>query len=123
LTGYDYNTANTASDKALRKTDAGLLQAAIWWLQGNQTYNDGSYQIPSTSNNPFYALAISTLGSINATNANNGQYGVDVLQMWDGTSPAQNQLVLVPDGGMTAGLLGMGLVGMFLVQSRRRKSS
>jgi len=43
--------------------------------------------------------------------------------MWDGTSPAQNQLVLVPDGGMTAGLLGMGLVGMFLVQSRRRKSS
>jgi hypothetical protein len=64
-------------------------------------------------------LAINTLGSINATNANNGQYCVDVLQMWDGRTPAQNQLVLVPDAGMTAGLLGMGLVGMFLVQSRR----
>jgi hypothetical protein len=117
LPGYVYN--NTAQ----RNTDAGLLQAAIWWLQGNQTYNDGSYQIPSTSNNTFYNLAITTLGSINATNANNGQYGVEVLQMWNGSSPAQNQLVLVPDAGMTAGLLGMGLVGMFLVQSRRRKSS
>lgn len=117
LTGYVYNNI------AQRQADAGLLQAAIWWLQGNQTYNDGSYQIPNTSNNPFYALAINTLGSINATNANNGQYCVDVLQMWDGTSPAQNQLVLVPDAGMTSGLLGMGLVGMFLVQSRRCKSS
>jgi hypothetical protein len=117
LTGYVYNNG------AQRQTDAGLLQAAIWWLQGNQTYSDGNYQIPNTSNNPFYALAVNTLGSINATNANNGKYGVDVLQMWDGRTPAQNQLVLVPDGGLTAGLLGMGLVGMFLVQSRRRKSS
>ena len=123
LPGYDYNTANTASDKALRKTDAGLLQAAIWWLQGNQIYSDGKYTTPTTFNNSFYALAISTLGSA-ATSANNGKYGVEVLQLWDATGKDhQNQLVLVPDGGMTAGLLGIGLVGMFLVQSRRRKSS
>jgi hypothetical protein len=124
LAGYDYNTANTASDKAQRKADAGLLQAAIWYLQGKQTYSDGKYTTPTIINNPFYALAISTLGSINATNANNGKYGVEVMQLWDATGKDhQNQLVLVPDGGMTAGLLGMGLVGMFLVQSRCRKSS
>ena len=117
LTGYVYN--NTAQ----RQADAGLLQAAIWYLQGKQTYSDGKYTTPTINNNSFYALAINTFGSINATNANNGQYGVDVLQMWDGRSPAQNQLVLVPDAGMTAGLLGMGLVGVLLVQSRRRKSS
>jgi hypothetical protein len=118
LAGYVYN--NTAQ----RKTDAGLLQAAIWWLQGNQTYNDGNYTIPTTFNNSFYALAINTLGLANATSANNGIYGVEVLQLWDTKGKDhQNQLVCVPDGGMTAGLLGMGLVGMFLVQSRRRKSS
>ncbi len=131
LAGYDYNTANTYVDRSARKTDAGMLQAAIWWLQGKQYYNDGSYQIPTMNNNIYYNLALSALGSA-ATNANDGTYGVDVLQMWNGSAAAQNQLVLlpsqggngggnssaVPDGGLTAGLLGFGMVGMMLLQIR-----
>jgi len=117
LSGYNYNSAAT------RKTDAGLLQAAIWWFQGNQTYNDGNYTIPTTANNQFYALAINTLGA-NATSANNGLYNVEILELWnsDGTA-AQNQLVYLPDGGMTAALFGMSFIGMFLIQFRRRKVS
>lgn len=124
LSGYDYNTANTYADVLQRRTDAGLLQSALWWLQGQQSYNDGNYQIPTTSNNPYYNLAITTLGAANATNANNGTYGVDVLQMWNGSTAAQNQLVCVssgsgggngspvPDNGSTAGLIAMALAGM-----------
>jgi hypothetical protein len=123
LSGYDYNIANDPTDAADRKADAGELQAAIWWLQGNQTYGDGQYTVPTIANNAFYALAISTLGS-NATSANDGIYGVEVLQMWNANgAAAQNQLVLVPDGGMTVALLGMSLAGMCLVQFRLRKHS
>lgn len=123
LAGYNY------TDTAGRLSDAELLQAAIWYLQGGQTY--GGYTAPSTGNNPFYALALNTFGSA-ATSAYTGS-SVEVLQLWDGTTSAQNQLVLngnvvpgfqipVPDGGVTAGFLGMGLVGMFVIHCWRRKS-
>jgi hypothetical protein len=116
LQGYDYTKG------ASREADDNLLQAAIWWFQGNQTY--GNYNNPGTTDNEFVDLAVSTLGSTDAYGAANGAYGVDVLQMWsnaNGTGAAQNQLVLVPDGGMTAGLLGISLFGMGLVQLWRRK--
>jgi hypothetical protein len=115
LTGYNYN------NPATRLTEAGQLQAAIWWLQGNQTYS--GYPNGATGN-PFYDLAVSTLGLANVTKANNGLYGVDVLQLTDATGKsAQNQLVVVSDSSMTIGLLGMGLLGMYIVQFKFRKSS
>ena len=121
LTGYNY--ANSVS----RLADAGLLQAAIWYLQGDQTC--GGYVTPTTSNNSFYALALNNANS-SYTNS------VDVLQMWTTdnngaySGAAQNQLVLngtqpnpnpsVLDGGMTVVLLGGALVGL---QTLRRKLS
>lgn len=121
LAGYDY------ADTAGRVADAGLLQAAIWYLQGKQIYNaDGSlHDDPATDGNIFYAQAMSLFGS-SATNANNGAYGVEVLQMWTANgAPAQNQLVLdsVPDGGTTVLLLGMSFAGICVVQSKLRKSN
>jgi len=115
LAGYNY--VNTSA----RLTDAGLLQAAIWWLQGKQTYS--GYIIPTVSNNPFYALAISTLGLSHATNANNGVYRVEIIQLTSYGKPAQNQLVLVPDSAITAVLLGTSLAGLLLIQFRARKSA
>ena len=125
LAGYNYANSGTGSS---RKADAGLLQAAIWYLQGLQTY--GGYDTPTTSNDPFYALALNNANS-SYTNF------VDVLQMWTTmdnngaySGAAQNQLVLtsthpnpnpsVPDGGMTVVLLGGALVGL---QTLRRKLS
>lgn len=109
-----------------RKADDNLLQAALWYLQGAQTY--GSYPNGGTGN-IYYEAAVSALGG-SVSDPYNGTY-VEVLQMWadsDDTIAAQNQLVLtgdgpppiphVPDGGMTVILLGGTLVGL---QALRRK--
>ena len=86
LTGYDYvNAAN-------RYTDAGELQAAIWWFQGNQTGSG----FPAIATDPFYTLAINDLGAA-AFGADNGTYGVELLQLYDSYgNAAQAQFVLTP---------------------------
>jgi hypothetical protein len=126
LTGYNY--ANTGLGLS-RNSDAGLLQAAIWALQGGQTYS--GYAVPTISNNSYYAAALAYCNSlgISATSVYDGS-SVDILQLWvnsNDTDPAQNQLVLtgngwsVPDGGMTVMLLGVAIIVMFLFQSLYRK--
>jgi hypothetical protein len=110
LANYDY------TDTAIRNTDASYLQAAIWWFQGEQTF--GGYPSP-TINNVFYEQAINALGGVaNADSPNDGRFDVDVLQMWNGTTPAQNQLILVPDHGAAAGLLAMGLAALAVARRR-----
>ena len=140
LTGYNYSNTKISSSNPSRLSDAGLLQAAIWYFQGEQTYSgfDGSKGNPAITSDPFYLLAISTFGTLaNAMVAYTGT-AVEIMQLWNGSTPAQAQLVLtgtqptwntppsrpVPDGGMTAALLGMGLAGMFMVKfwQRRTKS-
>jgi len=110
--GFDYSTADGG-----RAASDDLVQAAIWALQGGQTY--GGY--PSgTVNNPYYTFAVNA-GSNPAAVA--AVKTVQVLQMWNSDgSPAQNQLVLTldanpnsvltPDGGLTAGLLGGAMLGL-----------
>jgi VPDSG-CTERM motif len=110
LTDFDYTSV------AGRMADDNLLQAAIWYLQGGQTYP--GYPTPITSNK-FYIDATNALGD-SVLDAYTGT-SVEVLQVWanpDDTGPAQNQLVLVPDGGLTVALLGGALVGL---QVLRRK--
>ena len=119
LAGFDYNDLSVGGG---RQTDADLLQSAIWLLQGGQTF--GSY--PS-GNNKFLTEAILLAGGINGTLADaEADYTgstVQILQLWsnsDDTGAAQNQLVLVPDGGLTVSLLGGALIGL---QVLRRKLS
>ena len=112
LSGFDYTGAG-------RMADDNLLQAAIWALQGGQSY--GGYPTPITSNQ-FYNDAIAASGG-SLTDAEGAYTGsaVKVLQVWtnpDDTGAAQNQLVLVPDGGLTVALLGGALIGL---QALRRK--
>jgi hypothetical protein len=110
LAGYDY------ADPSLRLADAGELQAAIWAFQGNQTYG----QYPPLATDPFYELAINTFGTVGANSANNGRYDVDVLQLWDGSTAAQNQLVLtgVPDSPSTSGMLALACAGLVFLARR-----
>jgi hypothetical protein len=112
LSGFDYTGAG-------RMADDNLLQAAIWALQGGQSY--GGYPTPITGNQ-FYNDAIAASGG-SLTDAEGAYTGsaVKVLQVWmnaDDTGAAQNQLVLVPDGGLTVALLGGALIGL---QALRRK--
>jgi hypothetical protein len=115
LSGYNYDNAN-------RSQSAGLLQAAIWYLQGGQTVN--GFAVPTVNNNPFYALSISMFGN-NAMLANNGQYDVDVLQLTDASGrPAQNQLVhgaIVPEPStIVAGALLLLPFGVSMFRVIRR---
>ena len=110
LPGYSYTTP-------ARNTDAGELQAAIWAFQGNQSY----IGYPSLATDPFYELAINTLGATGANSADNGQYDVEVLQLWDGSTAAQNQLVYlgrVPDSASTSGMLAFACAGLVFLTRR-----
>jgi hypothetical protein len=111
LAGYNY------SNPTARLADAGELQAAIWAFQGNQSYSG----FPSLATDPFYQLATNTLGTAGAYGADNGQYSVEVLQLWDGTTAAQNQLVYtdpVPDSASTSGMLGLACAGLIFLARR-----
>ena len=116
LVGFDYTDLSVGGG---RQTDADLLQSAIWLLQGGQTF--GSY--PS-GNNKFLTEAILLAGGTLAdAEADYTGSTVQILQLWsnsDDTGAAQNQLVLVPDGGLTVSLLGGALIGL---QVLRRKLS
>lgn len=104
LTGYDYATLGSSS------VSAATLQEAIWWLEGEAAGQD--------LGNAYENLAIAHFGSVAAATADNdGFYGVGVLNVWgdaNHTQLAQDQLVLVPDGGTTVMLLGLGLLGLVL---------
>lgn len=127
LSGYDYHD-NGSGNGLSRRTDAGLLQAALWALQGGQTYGDGDYaSVASTeANNPFYLLALNTLGTANlelpATSSTD--FGVEILNISDSSGhSAQNQLVYVgvPDGGATLGMLTAGLAGLATLSRWRKR--
>lgn len=133
LQGYDY------VDTATRIADAGLLQSAIWALQGGQSY--GGY-LPGTGDgttgNPYFNDALNALGSsaIYQAATSSDNFGVEILNLTvAGSDPAvaaQNQLVYlrdggidhndnftpVPDGGPTALLLGASLIGLAYVNRR-----
>jgi hypothetical protein len=129
---YEFGTGNLnqfvysgfTGPNSQRMQEDNLLQAAIWAFQGGQTYNINpypGYTVPTTANNVYYAEAIAALGGLASADSAYAGTSVQILQMWsnsDDTGAAQNQLVLVPDGGMTVALLGGSLVGL---QSLRRK--
>jgi hypothetical protein len=120
LLGYNY------TDPATRLADAGLLQSAIWDLEGGQSWSGDPFN-PAT--NPYYQLALSHLGGLSAADSpSGGAYGVDFLALTDNNGgPAQNQLVYVggsvPDGGSTAMFLAAGFGGLTLVNRRRSRKS
>jgi hypothetical protein len=121
LSGFDYDTPGdfAAGTDAGRVTDDHLLQAAIWALQGGQTYGNYPSLSDTELDNPFYSAALAHGGTAQYTGTT-----VQVLQMWDGSDAVQNQLVYtpspapnfnpspVPDGGSTVALLGMTFAGM-----------
>jgi hypothetical protein len=111
---YDYANSGVG-----RKTDAALLQDAIWYYMG------GIQGVTYNSLNPYMAYASSTLGALADQAAPAGYDGVWVLNLY-ATGPngalinAQDQLIWAPtpDGGTTVLLLGIGLVGLVLVSRR-----
>jgi len=125
LPGYNYANPS-AMDSKFGYADAGELQEALWWFQGNQHYDDGAF--PIGTNNFYYQLALSNLGLTSATaeTANNGQYNVDVLVLTTlSGDPAQHQLVYlgVPDHGGTSMMLVLGLLGLLAFAHAMNRSA
>ena len=130
-----------------RKTQAAMLQNAIWWLEGELLASQSQAANPfilaaevalgithsATSTIPNLSpyqegtgLALNTYGGKTAAS-----FGVYALNL--GTSPefpAQDQLIYlktanqnVPDGGATLLLLGLSLSGMGALQRRMRRTA
>ena len=119
LSGYAYS-----GTEAAREASAGLLQKAIWWLEGEEVFNAG---------NIYMAAVVANFGGSQANAQADGGaiYGVSALNLWlPGTDPTiaanrgQDQLFYkpVPDGGTTVALLGMALCGMAIASRRFRRA-
>lgn len=115
LPGYDFSNG-----LGLRQTDAGLLQAAIWLLQGGQV--DGSYPNGGVGN-PYYDFASGVLGGALTANATAAtDFGVQIMNLSsipaDPNKNYQNQLILVPDSSSTLILLGAALSSLAVYRRR-----
>jgi hypothetical protein len=119
LAGYNYS--NTAD----RLADAGLLQQAIWEIQGSPA--EGSSPPAVDYSNPYVELVLAHFTTLaNARLAAGNTYGVSVLDLYSTDSNGningvyQDQLVYqgVPDNGSTIALLGVALLGLVAVGRR-----
>jgi len=102
-----------------RETDATFLQVAIWWLE-----DEVALTATQQANNPFLAYANNQLpgGMADLKSNNNGQYPVDVVNVWyysDTQNPdRQSVLIGLPDGGATLFLLGLGISGLAFLRRK-----
>ena len=110
LTGYDYGSTIPA-----RHASAAALQNEIWLLMGQGGSGDAYFG--------SLVAAAATAGGWNVNDANNGQFQVEVLNVWSGavgTGKAQDMLVMVPDAGATVTLLSMGFGCVTFLARKRR---
>lgn len=116
LAGYDYSLAG-------RQASAGQLQNAIWYLEGERSLTQigGSNDFVTLAINMFGAVDNDTDDSLNGAARNaNGDYNVSAVNIVRASDNyrRQDQLyvapggVTVPDGGASALLLGLALVGL-----------
>jgi hypothetical protein len=128
LANYDFANTGTGTSTsspglgATRTTDAGALQAAIWYLQGGQTY---SGYPNGGAGNLYYNEAVAALGAsaVDAPATLSTDSGVEILNITTGGQAAQNQLIYfgsgsgntpptAPDSGTTLALLALSLAGL-----------
>jgi len=127
-----FGGVNVGGQYFLTPTQAGQLQAALWYFQsqgsnpngqfGNpvQTWNNGLPTVlsPAGQGDIYTDMALAALGSsANAFTASAGAYGVSVIEEVNG----QDWLTRVPDGGLTVMLLGIALSSLSLVSRKIRK--
>jgi len=109
--GYNYTDTSVAGG---RWKSAAALQSAIWYFQGDIA-SPAAGLATTFVNDAIAALNLASIS--NPFQLNNGGFGVDELQLTKtgangGTLYSQPLLALVPDGGLTAMLLGLGMLGI-----------
>lgn len=93
--------------------NAGLLQKAFWILEDEIAWDASNY---------YVGLAESVFGA--AVQNNYGGKSIKVMNVWSTDKfgrlvDKQSQLINVPDTGMTAALLGLGLLSLAAFRRRR----
>jgi hypothetical protein len=85
--------------------NAGLLQKAFWTLEDEYNYG---------ANNPYVKLVTDMFGLAGAYETVGADSRVKVMNLWKTSSreDVQSMLIYVPDSGMTAALLGLGLLSL-----------
>jgi hypothetical protein len=111
-----------------RDFNAGMLQAAFWYLEDEDLADDAFWTNPlsayNLSNNYYIQLVAGIYGisMFDAAYDNN----VKAINLWSSYNPqtrtysgdVQSQLIYVPDSGMTALLLGLGLLSLAAVRRK-----
>ncbi len=126
LSGYNYTPGAGRVDKA------NLLQLALWTLEGQYSYGTLAQDLALNS---FLVVAANQFGGgiaglTAAMLANtSGGFGVGTLNLFylagnnagkPAGTPAQSMLTLLPDGGTTLMLMGLGFSGLALVSRKLR---
>jgi hypothetical protein len=102
LSGPSGNGTYEGGSNAIHDVNAGLLQTAFWMLEDEIAYDSANY---------YVALVESIFGA--NVQANYTGSSVKVVNIWSGRgTDKQDVLTSVPDAGMTAALLGLGLLSL-----------
>jgi hypothetical protein len=93
-----------------RDYNAGLLQRAIWTLEDEYNYG----------NNFYLTLVKNMFGNTGAFETVGADSKVKVMNLWgiNDRKDVQSMLIYVPDSGMTAVLLGLGLLSLAAVRRK-----
>jgi hypothetical protein len=140
LKGYNYTNASA------RLNDAGLLQAALWYLEGEPA--DASVQSnPNTTDNPYLKLVAEYFGGgssskeisdgladaeLSEKTGGKETFDVEVLELSNSSGIAQDQLIYcgpgytppppppphLPDTSSTLGLLGATFIALVLFKRK-----
>ena len=98
----EFAAGSLAGYFANRNVNAGLLQKAFWMLEDEMIYDN---------TNPYITLVEGIFGV--AVKSDYTGSHIKVMNVWTrNNEDIQSQLVLVPDSGMTALLLGLGLLSL-----------
>ncbi len=115
LAGYNYTPGGGPGTGRIGSSFD--LQIALWNMQNQYGPAAG------TLANSFTALAVAHFGSLAATLAatTGGAFNVGILEMKDATGKnVQPMYTLLPDGGTTLMLMGIGFSGLALVSRKLR---
>lgn len=115
LAGYQYDETAASPTRAAH---AKLLQNAIWWLEDELTLT-----VSQINANMFIGAVLGQFSSaaIAKGDAVAGAYGIYVLNLTQNGSRKQDQLVKIPDGGLTVALLGLALLGLGAARRRTQE--
>ena len=112
----------TYTNGAGRGDDAELLQQAIWYLEDELSLTSSQKAANRFLTNSVYgALTLFGDGTgvgVGGAKANNTLYNVGVLNLSSSTGGKQDQLINLPDGGVTSMLLGLALGGLAVLRRK-----